>query len=88
MSEIYAVALTVSQGAGRISATAALLHSEEGRKTNIAMEWKLPHPINAGGNPGEWLYAVLSRITQDYDLHQVTRAEIDGLGDMTEGINE
>jgi hypothetical protein len=42
------------------------------------MEWKLPHGINAGGNPGEWLYAILSRLVQDYDMHVVTDASIDG----------
>jgi hypothetical protein len=78
MTDIYAACLSVSQSVDRPRATAHVLHTEDGRRTSFTMEWKLPHGINAGGNPGEWLYAILSRLVQDYDMHVVTDASIDG----------
>lgn len=75
MTDIYAVAISASQSIDRPKARAELLHSNGGRKTVLTLEWELPHGINADGQPGEWLYAVLSRLVQDFDDHQVVRAE-------------
>lgn len=88
MGDIYAVAVSASQSIDGPSARAELLHSNGGRKTVLTLEWKLPHAINADGQPGEWLYAVLSRIVQDFDDHQVVRAEYDRFQTTQEGTNE
>ena len=77
MSEIMAASLSLAQSDLGLSVSGHLLHSDDDRRTHVTLEWKLPHPINAGGNPGEWLYAVLSRVVQDYDLHEVLAAEVD-----------
>lgn len=87
MGDIYAVAVSVSQSIDGPTARANLLHSNDGRKTTLNLEWKLPHPINADGQPGEWLYAVLSRIVQDFDDHEVVSAEYDRYGNTQGGIN-
>jgi hypothetical protein len=43
----------------------------------VSLGWDLPHPINPGDNPGEWLYAMLSRVVQDYDEHVVNSATVE-----------
>lgn len=88
MSDIYAVCLSVSQSIDAPRATAHLTVTVDGRHTNLRVEWGLPHPINADGNASEWLYAVLSRLVQDFDDHIVTRAEVDGEGTTEEGRSE
>jgi len=71
MTHIYAASLSISQGSGVPQVHANLLVSEEGHKSVIKLGWDLPTPVNAEGNAGEWLYAVLSRVVQDYDEHTV-----------------
>lgn len=73
MRPIYSVALTVTQGEGTPTATATLGYHEETQRSHISLSWDLPCSINAGGNPGEWLYAVLSRLVQDFDDHTIER---------------
>ena len=77
MSRIYAASLSLSQGAGIPQVSATLLVSEEGRQTTVNLGWDFPHPINPGDNPGEWLYAMLSRLVQDYDEHAVLAARFE-----------
>lgn len=87
MPRIYAAALSMSQGDGVPTVHANLLVSEDGRKTSLSLGWDLPTPINAGGNVGEWLYAVLSRLVQDFDEHSVERAGYDRYTNTQEGTN-
>ena len=75
---VYAVSLSASQGSEPGKATAYLSVVSEGRHTDLRVEWQLPTAINADGNPGEWLYAVLSRLVQDFDEHTITYAALDG----------
>ena len=77
MSRIYAASLSLSQGAGVPQVSATLLVSENGRQTTVNLGWDLPTPINPGDNPGEWLYAMLSRVVQDYDEHVVNAATVE-----------
>ena len=87
MSEIMAASLSLAQSDLGLSVSGHLLHSEEGRRTHVTLEWKLPHPINAGGNPGEWLYSVLCRVVQDYDMHDVLAAEVDSTMEKENEVN-
>lgn len=75
MIDIYSVSLVASQSVDGPYVRAQLGLSQDHRTTKIALEWQLPTRINADGNAGEWLYAVLSRLVQDYDEHMVTSAE-------------
>jgi len=75
MVDIYSVSLVASQSIDGPYVRAVLGLSEDGKNTRINLEWQLPTRINAAGNAGEWLYAVLSRVVQDYDEHVVTSAE-------------
>lgn len=75
MKPIYAASFSVSQGAGTPSVRATLLSSLDGDESMVTMEWTFPTPINPDGNAGEWLYAALSRLVQDFDDHMVTKVE-------------
>lgn len=79
---VYAACLSFAQGGGAPTVTGTMLVSEEGRRTTISAQWKLPHAIEAEGNPAEWLYSVLSRVVADFDDHVVTGADIDGSSAM------
>lgn len=74
MPRIYAASLSMSQGSGVPQVNATLLLSEDGRQTTVNLGWRLPTPVNDSVSPGEWLYAVLSRVVQDYDDHTVFSA--------------
>lgn len=87
MARIYAACLSLSQGAGVPQAHANLIVSEDGQQTSVALRWDLPTPINADGNPGEWLYAVLSRLTQDYDDHTIESVAFEPYPGPQEGTN-
>lgn len=88
MASIYAASLTLSQGSGVPHASATVLYSEGGRQTTVTLEWPLPTPVNADGNAGEWLYAMLSRVVQDFDEHDITGAASKPCAFTQEGINE
>lgn len=79
---VYAVSLSASQGASAPRVSAHLIMSHDGAKTSIDLEWELPHAIQAGGSPTEWLYSVLSRIVQDYDDHTINRVLFDSVEQM------
>lgn len=81
---IYAVSLSASQGAHGPRVSAHLIMSHEGAKTSVDLTWDLPHAIEAGGSPTEWLYSVLGRVVQDYDDHTISRVEFDGVKTMIE----
>lgn len=74
MADIYAVCLSISQGAGDVTVRAHLLHSDDDRTTEASVSWPSVPPINAEGNSSEWLYSVLSRMLMNYDDHIVTEA--------------
>lgn len=72
MERIYAASMTASQGAGAPTVRMHLVTSQDGDEAVVTLEWELPTPINAGDNAGEWAYALLSRLVQDFDDHVVT----------------
>ena len=74
MKPIYSVALSLSQGASAPRAEAVLGYLDDTIRRTLHLSWDLPHAVNADGDEGEWLYAVLSRIVQDYDDHNVNKA--------------
>lgn len=88
MARIYAASLSMSQGDGVPQVHANLLVSQDGAKTSVALGWDLPTPINADGNAGEWLYAVLSRLVQDYDDHTVKSVAFERYPGAQGGTNE
>jgi hypothetical protein len=71
MVPIFAVSLSASQSAGPPEVTATLVYAEDQARSRVSLRWQLPTRINPGSNAGEWLYAVLSRLVQDYDDHTV-----------------
>lgn len=75
MTMIYSVAISASQSCDPPSVTASLGLADDDRKAMLHLRWELPTRINADGNAGEWLYAVLSRLVQDYDEHTITSVE-------------
>ena len=75
MVDIYSACISVSQSVDAPRVTASLGLATDDRKSMIHLEWTLPTRINADGNAGEWLYAVLSRLVQDYDEHTITSVE-------------
>ena len=79
---IYAVSISASQGKYGPHVMGHLIFSEEGRKTAVDISWELPHAIQAGGSPIEWLYSVLSRVVQDFDDHTINRVEFDAIEAM------
>lgn len=81
MEPILSVALTATQGSNTPTVTATLGYTEEHARSSVHLRWELPTRINADGQIGEWLYAVLSRLVQDFDEHIVERVayETDGL---------
>lgn len=87
MSQIYAVALSVSQGADDLNPTAFLNLNDDGRKTMLQIAWTGLPAIKADQDPGGWLLGVLETLVENFDDHQVLTAVIDGLGDMTEGTD-
>lgn len=87
MEPIYAVSLSASQSAGPPSVTAALVYSEGPARSTVRLEWELPTRINPAGNAGEWLYAVLSRLVQDYDDHTIQRVSVTTHGVVQEEPN-
>lgn len=73
MDPILSVALTATQGSDTPQVTATLgLHTET-QRSHVHLAWELPTRINADGNVGDWLYAVLNRLVQDFDEHVVTK---------------
>lgn len=72
MGRIYAASLTASQGSGVPSVRMHLITTQDGDQAAVTLEWELPTPINPSDNPGEWAYALLSRLVQDFDDHVVT----------------
>lgn len=75
MSEVYAVCLSTSQGHAGVSVRAHLLHTDDDGTLEVTVEWPELPAINAKGVPTEWLYSVLSRLLQDYDVNTVTSAK-------------
>lgn len=75
MTRIYAASLVASQGVGVPTVRLHLITSQDGDQASVTLEWNLPTPINPADNPGEWAYALLSRIVQDFDDHEVTKVE-------------
>lgn len=86
MADIYAVCLSVSQGVDGPQATGHLSVKSGDREANLTIAWERTDPINAGGDPGAWLYAVLHRLVEHFDEHDVTAAEISGVEDMKEEV--
>lgn len=87
MARIYAASLSLSQGAGVPQVHANLLVSEDGQQTMVELGWDLPTPINEEATPGEWLYAVLSRLVADYDDHVVRGVSFDRYNTPAEDSN-
>ena len=87
MVDIYSACISVSQSVDAPRVTASLGLATDDRKSMIHLEWTLPTRINADGNAGEWLYAVLSRVVQDYDEHVVTSAEFENVKPEGENVN-
>jgi hypothetical protein len=84
MSEIYAVALSVSQGADDLNPTAFLNLNQDGRKTMLQLAWVGLPAIKADQDPGGWLLGVLETLVENFDDHHVLSAVMDGLDGMTE----
>ncbi len=82
MTDIYAVSLSASQGAGGTVVRAELIHSDEGRTTSASLVWPELPGINAAGNSSEWLYSVLSRLMMEYDDHTVISAKTQPTADF------
>lgn len=80
MTQIYSACVSVSQGLDAPVVRAYMSFAEDEHKTDIDVQWSLPSRINADGNVGEWLYAVLNRLVQDYDDHQVNRTRFETKG--------
>lgn len=87
MEPILSVALTVTQGSTTPTATATLGYTEEHARSHVHLRWDLPTRINAGPQVGEWLYAVLSRLVQDFDDHVIERVSYETDGVIEESPN-
>ena len=87
MQPILSVALTATQGRGTPTVTATLGYHEEQVRSHVNLRWELPTRINSDGNPGEWLYAVLSRLVQDFDDHVVDTVSYETFGVVEEKTN-
>lgn len=77
MTPIYSVSISASQGSSVPTVSATVCCSDETGTRTVNLSWKQPHAINAVGHPGEWLYALLNRLVQDYDEHNVDWAIIE-----------
>lgn len=77
MTQIYSASIQVRQMDEAPVVTASILFTEYEHAVDIDLHWELPHAIEADGNAGEWLYAVLSRVVQDYDDHTLNRVKIE-----------
>ena len=87
MQPIFAVAIAASQGSDTPVVTATLTYAEEHARSAVNLRWELPTRINAPGQAGEWLYAVLSRLVQDFDDHTVERVTYETDGEVQEETN-
>lgn len=80
MEPILSVALTATQGASTPEVTATIGLHQDSQRSHVHLAWELPTRINADGNVGDWLYAVLSRLVQDFDEHIVTKVSHESIG--------
>lgn len=84
MNDIYAVAVSVSQSGAHITATATASHRQEDTRTSVSLAWTGLPALNADGDVGTWLYGVLSQMVYNFDDHDVTEADTEGLEQMKE----
>lgn len=87
MEPILSVALTITQGASTPTATATLGYTEDHMRSHVHLRWDLPTRINADGQVGEWLYAALSRVVQDFDDHVIEKVSYETDGTLQEHAN-
>ena len=84
MNGIYAVALTITQGASGPTPSAHLSYSEDDRKYMLHLQWPEMPKRQAAGDAGQWLYSVLLRLVEDFDEHTILSAEVNGVSEMRE----
>lgn len=77
MDGIYAASITLAQSSLGLSVAATLCYTEEERRYMMTLEWPRSASVNAEGNVGEWLYAALHRLIQEYDNHNVVNAVVE-----------
>lgn len=84
MEPIYAVALSITQGADGPTPVAHLSYTDDDRKYMLRLQWSEMPKRNAAGDAGQWLYSVLLRLVEDFDAHEITQAQVDGVEQMKE----
>lgn len=85
MGPIKAVSLTASQHKHFLHVSASVGDHDDDRRYSFRMEWVIDSPPSVYQTTTDWLCAVLSRVVENFDDHDVTDVKVEGVERMWEG---